>query len=154
MTQLTKSTGPNARRKARRLALQALYQWQLSNMLPADIEQQFLSDQPLSKVDVPYFLELLRGVPKNLALIDEKLTPVLDRPIAELNPVELAILRLGIYELTHRLDIPYRVIIDEALRLAKTFGAIEGFKYVNAVLDKIARSLRVVEVQMKRPTKR
>jgi len=154
MTNQRKATGPNARRKARRLALQAIYQWQLSEMPPSDIEQQFLSDQPLTKVDVPYFLELLRGVPKNIGVIDEKLTPILDRPIAELNPVELAILRLGIYELGNRLDIPYRVVIDEALRLAKTFGAIEGFKYVNAVLDKIARSLRTAEIQIKRPVKK
>ncbi len=138
---------PAPRRQARRLALQAVYQWQLAAASSHEIENQFLQDYPLDKVDVPYFLELLRGVVKCCPDLDEHMKPVLDRSIEELNPVELAILRIALYEFAYRVDIPYRVVIDEALRLAKTFGAIEGFKYVNGVLDTVARRLRSTEVQ-------
>src|ERR1700738_5128601 len=125
---------PAPRRLARRLALQAVYQWQLASASPVDIENQFLQECPLDKVDVPYFLELLRGVVSCCDSLDAHMKPALDREIGQLNPVELAILRIALYELAHRLDIPYRVVTDEALRLAKTFGAIEGYKYVNGVL--------------------
>ncbi len=138
---------PTARRLARRLALQAIYQWQLGQMPPAQIEAQFLQTQVLDKVDVPYFLELLRNIPKSVQLLDSHIRPVLDRPLEDLNPIELAIIRIALYELVHCPQVPYRVVIDEALRLAKTFGAVEGFKYVNAVLDKIARKLRKSEVR-------
>jgi N utilization substance protein B len=99
----------------------------------------------LDKADVPYFLQLLRQVTANVVTLDAQFVPVLDRPVTELNPIELAILRIAVYELSHALDIPYRVVIDEALRLAKTFGAVEGFKYVNAVLDRVAKQIRTVE---------
>jgi N utilization substance protein B len=142
---MNKKPSPSQRRKARRLALQAIYQWQLSNLSSAEIETQFLEDHLLDKTDVPYFLELLRGVVKYVKTLDELMEPVLDRPIKDINPVELAILRIAIFELAHRLDIPYRVVIDEGLRLAKTFGAMEGYKYVNAILDQLAKTLRTVE---------
>ncbi len=144
---MEKRPSPQSRRKARRLALQAIYQWQLSHTPPAEIEAEFLQQQNLNKVDVPYFLELLRGVPQNVDLIDAQMKPVLDRPIEDLNPVELAILRIGIYEFMHRLDVPYRVVINEALELAKLFGAVEGFKYVNGILDRVARKVRTTETQ-------
>ncbi|HVV68126.1 MAG TPA: transcription antitermination factor NusB [Gammaproteobacteria bacterium] len=137
---------PAPRRLARRLALQAIYQWQLASTSSLEIENQFLQDCPLDKVDVPYFLELLRGVVNCCESLDAHMKPALDRDIGQLNPVELAILRIALYEFVHRMDIPYRVVIDEALRLAKTFGAIEGYKYVNGVLDNVARSLRTVEI--------
>lgn len=142
---MKKNPSPSQRRKARRLALQAIYQWQLSNVSPAAIEVQFLENQPLEKTDVPYFLELLRGVTESAEIMDGHMQPVLDRPVKDLNPIELAILRMAIFELINRFDIPYRVVIDEALRLAKTFGAWEGYKYVNAVLDRLAKTLRPVE---------
>ncbi len=133
---------PSQRRKARRLALQAIYQWQLSGHTTSEIEAQFLEDQVSDKVDIPYFLELLRGVPLVFAELDAQMHPFLDRPLDNLNPIELAILRIAIYEFLHRLDIPYRVVIDEALRLAKAFGAQEGYKYVNAILDQVAKVSR------------
>lgn len=133
---------PAPRRLARRLALQAIYQWQLTNTSPDEIEKQFLTHESLDKVDVPYFLELLRNVPKQVETLDAHMRPILDRPISDLNPIELAVLRIGLYEITHRPDVPYRVVIDEGLRLTKTFGTVEGFKYVNAILDKLAKILR------------
>lgn len=142
---MNRKPSPTARRLARRLALQAIYQWQLSEHPAVEIEQQFIATQPLGKADVPYFQQLLRQVTANISSLDAHFTPVLDRPINELNPIELAILRIATYELQHALEIPYRVVIDEALRLAKTFGAVEGFKYVNAVLDRVARQIRTVE---------
>ena len=137
---------PKARRKARQLALQAIYQWQLSAADPAEIEMQFLASKQIQQVDLDYFLELLRGIPKNVDAIDEQMQPVLDRPLNNLNPIELAILRIAIYELSHRMDVPYRVVINEALELAKTFGATEGFKYVNGVLDRVAHKIRAKEI--------
>lgn len=141
----TKKPSTNARRKARRLALQAVYQWQLSRNPAGEIEQQFLENSPLTHVDVPYFLEIFRSIPKNREQIDQTMIPVLDRPITDLNPVELAILRIAICELMFQPEVPYRVVLDEALRLAKTFGAVEGYKYINAILDEIVRSIRTLE---------
>jgi len=138
---------PTPRRLARRLALQAIYQWQLTAMSACDIEAQFISWESLENVDVPYFLELLRDIPKQADSLDDHMKPLLDRPITDLNPVELAVLRIGIYELAYRPDIPYRVVIDEALRLAKTFGTVEGFRYVNAILDKVAKKMRTIETK-------
>jgi N utilization substance protein B len=137
---------PTKRRKARRLALQALYQWQLTQTPIIDIKNQFITDPSFVKVDHVYFFELLQSIPNSVIELDEHIKPLLDRSIAELNPVELAILRIGVYELAYRLDIPWRVAIDEALRLAKTFGVHEGFRFVNAVLDKVAKKLRTAEI--------
>lgn len=137
---------PHARRKARRLALQALYQWQVSNHLPADIMAQFLQDQDVAKADLQYFEEVLQSVVAQQRQLDEALQPFLARPLSELDPVELSLLRIALYELINRLDIPYRVIINEAVELAKTFGATEGHKFVNGVLDKAAQSIRHVEI--------
>jgi N utilization substance protein B len=138
---------PAPRRLARRLALQALYQWHLTALPPIEVEAQFVANESLDKVDTPYFLELLRNIPKHIALLDGHMEPLLDRPIADLNPVELTVLRIGLYEIVYRLDVPYKVVIDEGLRLAKAFGTVEGFKYVNAILDKVAKKLRKVEIQ-------
>lgn len=137
---------PTKRRKARRLALQALYQWQLTQTSLSEIKNQFITDPSFVKVDSIYFSELLQSIPQCVIELDEHIKPFLDRKTEELNPIELAILRIGVYELSHRLDIPWRVAIDEALRLAKTFGASEGFRFVNAVLDKVARKLRAPEI--------
>ena len=137
------------RHKARTLALQALYQWKLSSLSSAEIEAQFLRGIHTDKVDMDYFLELLRGVTQDVNALDETIKPALDRSIESLYPVELSILRMAIYEFIHRLDVPYRVIINEALELAKTYGASDGFKYVNGVLDKIAQNIRTVEISEK-----
>lgn len=138
---------PFARHKARRLVLQALYQWQLSEENLIKIEEQFLVDNTEMKFDRDYFKELLHAIPAKLDQIDNLMVPFLDRKIKELDPVELNIMRIGCYELSERLEIPYRVVINEALELAKMFGAEDGHKYVNGILDKLSRQLRVVEIQ-------
>ena len=136
-----------ARSLARERAMQALYQWQMTGQDLADIEQQFLSEQDMKSVDKAYFKELLHGVPKYLDEFDVLSKDLLSRPIEQVDPVERAILRIGLYELQQRLDIPYRVVINEAVELAKSFGAEAGHKFVNGTLDKAAGRLRAVEVK-------
>lgn len=135
-----------ARHKARECAVQAIYQWQMTGQDVVVIDEEFLTHHDLSKVDVPYFHELLRGVVSHLHELDDHIVPLLDRPIHEVDPVERAILRLGTYEFEFRLEIPYRVVINEGVELAKTFGAEHGHKYVNSILDGVARRLRAAEV--------
>ena len=137
---------PTARRRARQYALQALYQWQLSDTSPQEIELEFLVHHIKQKADLDYFKELINQIPKQHDELDEHMKPFLSRPIKELDPIELAILRLGTYELAKRIDIPYRVAINEALELTKKFGSIEGYKFVNGVLDQIAKKLRIEEI--------
>lgn len=132
---------PKERRKARELAMQAIYQWQLTEEAPLEIEVQFHQNNNMGKVDVDYFANILRGVTQNVADIDAKLLTAADRPLAELNPVELAVLRVAVYEFLFENEVPYKVVINEALEMAKKFGAIEGYKYVNAVLDTLAGSI-------------
>ncbi|HSW93775.1 MAG TPA: transcription antitermination factor NusB [Gammaproteobacteria bacterium] len=138
---------PTARRNARQYALQAMYQWQLSGTPITDIELEFLVHHIKQKTDLDYFKELIHAISKEHEALDNQMKPFLSRPLHELDPVELAILRLGIYELANRPDIPYRVAINEALELAKTFGSVEGHKFVNGILDQIARKLRTVEIE-------
>ena len=144
-------TSPSARRKARRFTLQALYQWQLAGAAVSDIEAQFLANQDFAKVDREYFHDLLHGVLGQVKTLDELLTPYLDRRVEEVSQVEKAILRLGAFELKERQDVPYRVVINEGIELAKVFGAEDSFKYVNGVLDKLARQLRYAEASERRP---
>lgn len=134
------------RSRARHHAVQAVYQWQLTGHDVGEIVSQFLASQDPKTFDVEYFRELLRGVAMNLGRLDGWIAPHIDRPIEQLDLVERAILRLGAYELGFRPEVPYRVAINEAVELAKTFGAEEGHKYVNGVLDKLARELRSAEV--------
>lgn len=134
-----------ARSRARRLAVQALYQWQMTHQDIGDIAAQFLADYEMDKVDVPYFKELLHRTVEEVNTLEDDVNPVLDRPIRSVDPVERAILLIGVYELRYRLDIPYRVVINEAIRQAKTFGAFESYKYVNGILDKVAHRLRASE---------
>lgn len=136
-----------ARKKARTFAMQALYQWSLSGSALHQIEKEFQEQHDMTKVDSEYFHTLLFQIPKHLTAVDEGFTPHLDRKVEELNPVELTIIRLGTYELIYRLELPYRVVIKESVSLAKTFGAVEGYKYVNAVLDKVAHHIRKTEIQ-------
>jgi N utilization substance protein B len=133
---------PRARHEARSLAMQALYQWHLAGQDLQDIQAQFFIDNEGIKFDTDYFIELLHGIPKNLAEIDAEIKPHLDRTMAELDPIELAILRLGAYELLNRKDIPYKVVLNEAVELAKTYGATDGHKYINGVLDKLAHAIK------------
>ncbi|MCW9059303.1 MAG: transcription antitermination factor NusB [Gammaproteobacteria bacterium] len=131
-----------ARAKARRLALQALYQWDLSGTDLKLIEQQFRESEEFPGVDDEYFQELLHQVPARLDTVEAGLAGAMQIPWAELDPVERAVLRLASYELQARPDIPYRVVINEAVNLAKKFGAEQAHKFVNGVLDQAARRLR------------
>lgn len=135
-----------SRKRARRLALQALYQWDLGGQAPEDIAVQFLASDELGKADADYFQELLTQISTQASELDAQLAPLIERPMHEIDPVERAILRIGVYELEQRVDIPYRVVINEAVELAKTFGAEQGHRFVNGVLDKLAARLRMAEV--------
>jgi N utilization substance protein B len=137
----------NKRSSARQFALQALYQWQVSGENVAAIEQQFRENAALAKADIGLFIDLLHGIPGVLSELDQALDPLLDRPISQVDPVERAVLRIGAFELIHHLDIPYRVVINEAVELAKIYGAEQGHRYVNGVLDKLAQRIRVVEAK-------
>ncbi len=139
----------SARTNARRVAVQALYQWQMTGQNLSEIERQFLEEQRLKDVQKSYFTELFYGIPKNLGAIDEALAEFVDRPVESVDPVERAILRIGAYELLLRLDMPYRVILNESINLAKDFGADGSHKYINGILDKIAQQKRAVEIQAK-----
>ncbi|QCR36918.1 transcription antitermination factor NusB [Nissabacter sp. SGAir0207] len=133
---------PAARRRARECAVQALYSWQLSKNDIADVELQFLSEQDVKDVDIAYFRELLSGVAVNASSLDAMMAPVLSRQLEELGQVERAVLRIALFELSKREDVPYKVAINEAIELAKTFGAEDSHKFVNGVLDKVAPTVR------------
>jgi N utilization substance protein B len=134
-----------ARSRARRRALQALYAWQMSGSSMTGVIEQFRHEQDMEVADMEYFEDLLRGVEKHIETIDESLTPYIDREVGQIDPIERAALRLAAYELKFRPDVPYRVIINEAIEVTKRFGADHGHSYVNGVLDKLAAQLRVVE---------
>ena len=133
------------RARARRYVMQALYQWDLSGTDLPVIRKQFLETEDFSRADRSYFVELLKIVPKNVDIIDENISEFIDRPLEQLDPVERAILRLATGELLYRVDIPYRVSINEAVQLARKFGAEQGHAFVNGVLDKAAHKLRSAE---------
>lgn len=152
-----------ARSAARQLTLQALYQWQVSgnemHLVEAHIRAALPDDklepheditEVLKKADLAYFHEMAQAVPRQQQQLDESFAPFLDRRVNELDPIELAILRLGSYELSQRLDVPYRVIINEAVELAKRFGGTDSHKYVNGILDKLAQRVRAAEIQARR----
>ena len=138
------------RSRARRYAVQALYEWQVSGNSPKDIEQQFLIEHHTRQFDRPYFHELLDGVVRDVEQLDAEISPLSDRPYNEVDIVEKAILRLGCFELKNRIDIPYRVVINEAIELTKTFGADQAHKFINGTMDKLAESLRKIEVAAKK----
>lgn len=120
--------------------MQALYQWDMAAQNLADIETQFREEHQLTNTDLAYFSELLHQVPARLDELDAELERYLDRALRYLDPVERAILRIGAYELAQRIDVPYRVVINEAVELCKVFGAEQSHKYINGVLDKLARN--------------
>lgn len=139
-------TNSAARRKARHYGMQALYQWQLTDESPAVILQQFQADYDMTHVDTGYFSELVNTIPSQVTALDEQISQHLsDRTLKELDPITLALLRMGVYELQHRLDVPYKVVISEAVSLGKKFGAAESFKFINALLEKLSKTLRTVE---------
>lgn len=137
-----------ARNKARRLALQALYQWQMTATDAAELIAQFEADRDMFRgTDRAYFEELIHQVTSRVEAIDQAYLPSLgeDRKQTEIDPVEKAALRIATYELAHRLDVPFKVVINEAVALTKKFGADQSHSFVNGVLDKVARHLRAVE---------
>lgn len=133
---------PAARHRARECAVQAIYSWQLSGNSIADVEVEFLSEQDMSDVDVTYFRELLNGVSTHVLELDKKMAPYLSRQLGELGQVEKAVLRLAMFELCYRDDVPYKVAINEAIELAKVFGAEVSHKFINGALDKVVPTVR------------
>lgn len=138
---------PVLRTRARRRALQAVYAWQLSGASANDIITQFAHEQAREIADLTYFQDLVHGVDTHRRELDAALAPHLDREIEDVDPIERAALRIATYELIHRIDVPYRVVINEALESVKRFGSEHGHTYVNGVLDHVAAQLRAVEVQ-------
>jgi transcription antitermination protein NusB len=137
------------RSNARKAAVQALYQWQMTGQGLADIERQFGEEERLKNVQKSYFRDLLTGIMENLESIDAAMTGFVDRPVDSVDPVERAILRLGVYELLHHPEMPYRVVLNESINLAKCFGADGSHKYINGILDKVAQEKRTVEMKSK-----
>ncbi len=134
------------RRKARHYGLQALYQWHMAGASLSDIEAEFRAEYDFSHVDLEYFQAILHGVPATVDELEALFEPLLDRKLNELDPIERSLLRMGTWELRERLDVPYKVVLNEAVALARKFGASESHKYINGVLDKAARQLRQPEI--------
>jgi N utilization substance protein B len=127
--------------------VQALYQWLVNETPPDSLVRQFRDqEEGLGRADPDYFEELLRGAVSDAAQLTLKVAPHLDRPLAQLDPVEHAILLLGAYEMAHKPEVPWKVVVNESVNLAKMFGAEDGYKFVNGVLDKLARELRTLEI--------
>ena len=139
----------SGRRRSREFALQGLYQWQLAGTDAATIEQQMSAAKGFGKIDRAYFSALLAGAIREAQRLEQALQPCLDRRYAELSPVERAILLIAAYELENQPDVPYKVVINEAVELAKSYGGTDGFKYVNGVLDKLAADKRPREMAIK-----
>ena len=136
------SVSPAMRHKARHFAMQAVYQWQMTALPPGQIEAQFLEDQPVHGADLEYMHDLIQGIVENVEHLDEVFAPFLSRPLKDLDQVDKAILRLGTFELLYRQDVPYKVVINEAIMLAKEFAEQDSHKFLNGVLDKVVRAVQ------------
>ncbi len=144
----TKETPKTPRRLAREVAMQGLYQWRMTgNSLPVIEENLETDSEEWARADKPLALVLLRGAVENVDELESAVAAFIDRPLEDISPIERAILLLGAYELTHRIETPYRVVINEAIELAKSFGGTDGHRYVNGVLDKFAPGVRAAEVE-------
>lgn len=137
-----------SRRKTRRLVMQALYLWHFTHHELDVVLREFMDEHDMNNIDLVYFKKLVTGAITSINILDDHIKPFLDRPIEKLNPVELAILRLAAYEFLECLDVPYKVVINEALELSKKYGSEQGYKYVNGVLDKLALQLRSSEANL------
>ncbi len=154
MSEQSKKTPPLSalRAKARHYAMQALYQWSITQSPLNVIESEFHADNDMTHVDVEYFHELVHGVPEHLAQLETDFLPfVNDITLDKIDPITMALLRMSCYELRFRLDVPYKVVINESLRLAKKFGATDSYKFLNGVLDKVASRLRAAEFSVNGP---
>ncbi len=127
------------------MVLQALYQWQMSGSSISQIETEFFVDNDMTKVDTEYFRDLFKSIAGKVSEIDELFSDCLDRPVEKLDPIEKALLRMGAYELVHRIDVPYKVVLNEAIDLAKKFGGTDGHKYINSILDRLVTRHRQTE---------
>lgn len=136
-----------ARTRARELLVQALYQKQLAGHDSAELLEQFHQQAAYERVDKAFFDEALPAICESQGELEEKIDGLIDRPLDQLDPVELSVLLIGVYELEARIDVPYRVVINEGVNLAKRFGALDGHKYINACLDIAAQSMRSAEIQ-------
>jgi N utilization substance protein B len=150
-TAQVRANARSARRRAREFALQGIYAWLLRGGVDTqeagEIDAHLRDDEDFSEADAKWFKTLLHGVMREAPGLRERFAPFVDRPLVELSPVEHGILLIGSYELVHHLEVPYRVAINEAVELAKSFGGTDGFKFVNGVLDKLAADVRATEVQ-------
>jgi N utilization substance protein B len=146
-----KSNAPakSLRHRARELAVQGIYEWRLSGTSASQIEKATLAEKSLGRYDTEFFGQLLRGAIANQEALEAQIAPHLDRKIQELSPVEYSVLLQAAYELCHHPEVPYRVVINEAVELTKTFGGSDGHKFVNGVLDKLAAQVRTAEVKAK-----
>ena len=138
---MSKSASPGGRSRARDLVVQALYQMQIAGHDEAELTEQFHERPDYQRVDKGYFDEVLAGIFRHMVALEESIDELADRPISQLDPVERGILLLGFYELRSKHDIPYKVVINESVNLAKRFGAVDGHKYINALLDRAAKKL-------------
>lgn len=145
MSLLPQPFSRRARERARRTVLQALYEVRMTGKTPAEILNAYASAEPLKKADQEYFRQLVQGIMREQASLDAMLQPMLDRALKDLDPVEHAVLSIGLYELLHQPDMPSRAVINEAVELAKMFGAEESHKYINGILDKASRRIRSEE---------
>ena len=142
-----KGKGAGTRTRARELMVQALYQKQIAGHSTSELTSQFQEQVAYERVDQTYFDEQFKAISNSQDELEKKVDELIDRPLEQLDPVELAILLIGGYELESRIDIPYKVVINEGVNLAKRFGSVEGHKYINACLDVAAKSLREIEIQ-------
>jgi len=144
---MTMNTSVKSRKITRSHLVQALYQWQLTQASITELTQQFTPSLTKKAGDEPYFNECLHSIITQAETLDAHLSPFTHLSLVDIDPIELAILRLATYELKHRPDIPFAIVLDEALELSKNFGSIEGYKFVNGALDKVAATLRKTEYQ-------
>ncbi|MBS1190611.1 MAG: NusB antitermination factor [Rhodocyclaceae bacterium] len=155
MTEAAKKAPPpkSARRRSREFALQGLYQWRVGGNDEAAIEAQLQDQDEFAKADREFCLRLVRGVLAQQEVLSAQISSHIDRPFADLSPIEACILLIGAFELVHHPETPYRVVINEAIELAKAFGGTDGHRYVNGVLDKLAAEIRPAEVEAKRQSR-
>lgn len=144
--------GNRGRMRARRCAVQALYQWQMAGQEPRDIVSEFVSDRELVSVDMDYFKVLVREVPRQFDALKSDLESCLDREWLRLDPVERSVLLIGAFEMQNCPEMPYRVVINEGVELCKMFGTAEGHRYVNGVLDRLAQAKRAPEIAARTPS--